>query len=130
MPGTVAARQFSAPLMLTSISASMSSGAASHEAVARTGAEALLTRMSASSPPSGAQHGVAMGDVERQRPAAGLARELAELVGRAGDGIDIEPADAELADRRRADAAAGAGHDGGAVAIERHRFSFARLAAA
>ena len=52
MPGTVAARQFSVPLMLTSISASMSSGAVSHEAVARTRAEALLTRMSASSPPS------------------------------------------------------------------------------
>ena len=52
MPGTVAARQWSAPLMLTSISASMSSGAASHEAVERTDAEALLTRTSASSPPS------------------------------------------------------------------------------
>ena len=32
----------------------------------------------------------------------------------------------QLAHRRRADAAAGAGHDGGAVAIERHRFSLAR----
>ena len=52
MPGTVAARQFSAPLMFTSISASMSSGAASHDAVERTSAEALLISTSASSAPS------------------------------------------------------------------------------
>ena len=88
MPGTVAARQLSAPLMLTSSSASMSSGAASHEAVARTSAEALLTRMSASSPPSRlstASRSTMSSASGRQPVSRG---ELAELVGRTGDGMD------------------------------------------
>jgi hypothetical protein len=50
MPGTVAARQLSVPLRLTSSSASMSSGAVCHDVPARTGAEALLIRTSASRP--------------------------------------------------------------------------------
>jgi len=78
--------------MLTSISASMSSGAASHEAVERTGRRGIVDQDIGVEPAQHAQHGLAVRDVERQRPAAGLARELAELVGRAGDGVDVEPA--------------------------------------
>ena len=75
------------------------------------------------------QHGVAVGNVQRQRPAAGLLGEDREVVGRARDGINLDPADPKLADRRGAYAAARAGHDGGAIAIQRHGFSFARYRA-
>ena len=84
---------------------------------ARTGAEALLIRTSASRP--GGRSARRRGATRRApaAAAAGLAREIAEIVGRARHGIDFEPTDVELADRRCADASTGAGDDGGAIAI-------------
>ncbi len=122
MPGTTAARQLSVPRRLTSISTSMSSGDVSHDTPPRTGAEALLTSTSASSEPS------ALSTASRWEMSSAIGRQpvscasASEILGRAGDGIDVEAADPELADDRRADAAARAGNDGGAIAIERHGF--------
>ena len=63
-----------------------------------------------------------MGNVERHRPAAGFLRQGYEILGGAGNGIDVESANPEFADDRRADTAARAGDDGGTIAIERHGF--------